>query len=85
MDTRGGKLPGFGQRLRAQRTDLGMTQQDVADALAVSLRTYQRYESGDTEPTLYDLASICIELDVDSGYLLGLTDKGGTPLSAAAG
>lgn len=52
-----------------------MTQQDVADALAVSLRTYQRYESGDTEPTLYDLVSICIELDVDSGYLLGLTGE----------
>ena len=75
MEKRSNKLPGFGFRLRSCRSDSDATQQELADALGVSLRTYQRYESGTTEPTLYDLVSICIVLDVSSDYLLGLMDE----------
>lgn len=75
MEKRSDKLPGFGIRLRSCRSNSDVTQQELADSLGVSLRTYQRYESGTTEPTLYDLVSICIVLGVSADYLLGLTDE----------
>ena len=75
MKCRGEKLPGFGQRLKECRLDAGITQQQAADALNVTLRTYQRYESGDTEPTLYDLVSLCVVVGATSDKLLGLEDR----------
>ena len=74
MEKRSDKLPGFGARLRSCRSSSAVTQQELADSLGVSLRTYQRYESGTTEPALYDLVSLCIVLGVSADYLLGLTD-----------
>lgn len=34
------------ERLRRERTSCGMTQQEVADALGISLRYYQNIEAG---------------------------------------
>ena len=75
MRSSGEKVPGFGGRLKKSRLIANMTQQSVADAIGVLLRTYQRYESGTTEPTLYLLVSIAIVLNVTTDYLLGLTDE----------
>ena len=74
MKSKGEKLPGFGKRLREDRLLVGMTQQQIADAVGVTLRTYQRYESGDTEPSLYDLVSLCIVLSTTPDRLLGVTE-----------
>lgn len=71
------KVPGFGPRLRAARTAAGLTQQEVADQLGATLRTYQRYEAGDTEPALYDLVGLSVILGVTSDSLLGLSDRPG--------
>lgn len=35
------------EQLRAARESLGLTQTEVANALGVDLRTYQRWESGE--------------------------------------
>ena len=40
------------KNLRDARRDLGMTQQELADRLGISLRHYQRVESGSTYGTL---------------------------------
>ena len=69
------KVPGFAGRLKKSRIDAGLTQQSVADHLGLTLRTYQRYESADTEPSLYDVVSLAVVLGVSSDYLLGLSDE----------
>jgi transcriptional regulator with XRE-family HTH domain len=45
-----------GTELRAQRKRLGWTQTEMADALGLSLRTLQRYESADEVPRHIALA-----------------------------
>lgn len=41
--------------LKLQRKYLGMTQQEVADAIGANVRTYQKWESGETQPDSYYL------------------------------
>jgi len=65
----------FNIRLKEVRLDLGLTQQFVADLLGVTLRQYQRYESGDSEPTLAGLNDIAIGLNISIDYLIGLADS----------
>ena len=60
-----GLLPREALILREQRTFLGMTQQEVADELEISLQQYQRYEYGDS-----DLHKIPMELGLKLCYLL---------------
>ena len=59
----------FGQRLRERRKEMGMSQQDLAKALGVSLSAVSNYENGQNtmrEDALLKLFSI---LDVDPNYL----------------
>lgn len=69
------KAPGFASRLKASRLDAGLTQQDLADSLSITLRNYQKYEAADTEPSLYNLITIAITLQVSVDYLLGLSGE----------
>lgn len=51
----------FNDRLRAIRIARGYTLQRTADAIGVTLRSYQRYEGGSSEPSfdiLIDLADL---------------------------
>ena len=43
----------------------------MADALDVSLRTYQKYEEGSRNPPLGTLIKMAIILDVTTDWLLG--------------
>lgn len=65
----------FGKRLRAIRMNRGVTQQQTADTVGVSLRVYQNYEQGTRRPTFECLALLCRLFDVSSDYLLGLSDE----------
>lgn len=60
----------FGKRLRRIRMNSGFTQQKTADALGMTLRSYQRYEGGHCEPSLNTLISIADLFDVSLDYLL---------------
>ena len=51
--------------MKTARTDLGMTQKDVADAIGASVRTYQKWESGDTTPDGHYLLRIMNWLNID--------------------
>ena len=51
-----------------------MTQAQMAAALGVTTRHYQRYEAGVSEPNLEALAKIADILGVPVDYLLGRTD-----------
>lgn len=61
----------FKDRLRSARISRGLTLQEVADALCISLRTMQKYESGDREPPFCTLATLADLLNVPTDFLLG--------------
>lgn len=61
----------FHDRLRATRIDRGYTLQKTADALDISLRTYQNYEAGIREPHFDLLVDIADFFNVPIDFLLG--------------
>ena len=54
------------ETLKYYRNRLDLTQQEVADAVGVQLRTYQKWEKGDTIPDGYNLIRLMNYLDIDS-------------------
>ena len=60
----------FKDRLRTTRMARDMTLQQTADLLHMSLRNYQKYESGHASPTLDGLVKIADILNVPTDYLL---------------
>lgn len=64
----------FNKRLRAMRIKRGYTQQRLADALNIALRSYQCYETGTRTPNYTLLIKIADTLDVSLDYLMGRDD-----------
>ena len=60
----------FNTRLRSTRLLLKLTQQNMADALNISLNGYQKYEQAERSPSLDCLVHIADILDVSLDYLL---------------
>ena len=52
--------------LKERRRKLGYTQQDVADAVQANVRTYQKWENGETKPDGYYLLRLLNWLDITS-------------------
>lgn len=59
----------FNSQLRKIRNDKHLTQSDVAKALEITLRQYQRYESGEQTPTFENLIALADFLQVSLDYL----------------
>lgn len=64
----------FCDRLRSCRMFRGHTLQETADAINVSLRTYQKYESGNAYPDYGHLVDLADFLSVPTDFLLGRDD-----------
>ena len=64
----------FKDRLRATRIARGYTLQKTADTIGIALRSYQKYESGDSEPAFDILVSLADFLSVPTDFLLGRDD-----------
>ncbi|MGP1402517.1 MAG: helix-turn-helix domain-containing protein [Catonella sp.] len=62
-------------RLKEIRLSKNYTQKYIADAIQISVRSYQRYESGDRTPNSEVLMKISGILDVSMDYLSGKSDK----------
>lgn len=60
----------FCKRLRETRMCRNLTQQKLADAVEITLRTYQKYEQGTREPSLAMLVKLADALEVPTDYLL---------------
>lgn len=60
----------FNDRLRATRIARGYTLQDVCDATNLQMRTYQRYEGGQSDPPLPTLVTLADFLNVSTDFLL---------------
>lgn len=61
----------FNDRLRSARIFRGYTLQKTADAIGITLRALQKYESGEIEPNLKLLSEMADFLDVSTDFLLG--------------
>jgi transcriptional regulator with XRE-family HTH domain len=57
-----------GERIRARRTELGLTQEQLADALGVSYQQIQKYETGANRISAGRLFEIARKLDVDLAF-----------------
>lgn len=65
-------LERFPERLKALRKKLGLTQNDVAEAIDVSVLTYGRYESGTQKPSSTVLIKLSGYFGVTVDFLRGI-------------
>ena len=61
----------IGYRIRVLRRQKGYSQQELADTLSKSLRTIQKYETGEIEISISMINELAKVLDTTSTYLLG--------------
>ena len=54
----------YGEKFRAAREKLGLTQEDVAVKAGINITTYARMERGDKEPTGSNLIKVATVLKV---------------------
>lgn len=69
-------------RLRDLRLERALLQKDIAGLLGVDRTTYSKYESEASEPNWETLIKLAKIFDVSTDYLLGVTDRRGTPPTA---
>lgn len=68
------KLKVFGARLKELRKEKKLKQTDMAEAMGLAPRNYQRMEYGKTNVTATTLLFLCDYFRVSADYLLGRTD-----------
>ena len=64
----------FNERLKELRTELGLTQRDVAKHLCIGRTTVSEYESGKIVPKQDNLVKLASFLGVSVDYLTGVSD-----------
>lgn len=64
----------FCERIKSLRNERRIYQREVAEYLGVTLRIYQSYESGQSEPNLERLSALADYFGVTTDYLLGRSD-----------
>src|SRR5579859_960410 len=62
-------------RLQEIREKQGISQRTLAKLCHLNYNQIYRYESGNSEPSISNLAVIADKLGVSADYLLGLTDE----------
>ena len=65
----------FQERLRLARKSKGITQEEAAKQLGISLRTYRRYETGEAEPGIIIVVAIADLYEISIDYLTGRVDE----------
>ena len=61
----------FGSQLKKLRKEKGLTQQNMADMMGITMRNYQRYEYGDINVPATTLNFFADYFGVTADYLLG--------------
>ena len=65
----------FSERVRALREERGLKQTEMADICGVKVRSYQRYEHGDSYPEVPGLLFLADYFQVSLDYLMGRKDE----------
>ena len=68
-------LVGFGNRLKELRKGKGLTQQNMADMMGLTMRNYQRYEYGMINVPATTLNFFADFFGVTTDYLLGREER----------
>lgn len=61
-----------GEKIKKLRTSIGLSQEQLAEELEISLKSVHRYESGKSRPDTHTIIKLATFFDVSSDYLLGL-------------
>lgn len=72
-----------GERMRRRRILLGLTQDQVADALGISYQQIQKYETGANRISAGRLAQIAEVLEVLPGWFFGVPEAADAPGSSS--
>lgn len=64
-----------GERLKAIREQLGMSQEDIERQIGFGHGMLSRYENGVSDPLHHQIVQIYRVLDISADYLLGLSDN----------
>ena len=64
-------MSGFGSVLRQRRSELGLTQEHIANLLGVSQPAVARWEMGKSVPRGYHALRLCRLLRIDYDEVLG--------------
>lgn len=64
----------FIERLAVLKTEKHILQKQIAESLNLHLRTYQRYEYGEREPSMSVLVALADYFGVSLDYLVGRSD-----------
>lgn len=65
----------FSERLRELRKEKGETQVQVAQAIGVAARQYQRFEADENLPGFENLWALADHFEVSVDYLMGRVDR----------
>lgn len=65
----------FAERVRRLRTEAGVSQQIVANAIGITKTGYQYYEYGRKFPSFETLPKLADFFEVSTDYLLGRSDN----------
>lgn len=65
----------FRERVRQLRKEKKETQVQVAEAIGIQTRHYQRFELGENLPGFANLIALADHFDVSLDYLTGRTDQ----------
>ena len=67
-------MSNFAERVRELREERGLKQREMADICGVKVRSYQRYEHGDSYPEVPGLLFLADYFGVSLDYLMGRKD-----------
>lgn len=65
----------FPERIIALKNEKHVLQKEIAAAIGITVRNYQRYEKGEQQPTLPVLVSLADYFNVSLDYLVGRSDN----------
>ena len=65
----------FSERIIQLKKERNLLQKDIANAINITVRNYQRYEKGEQQPTLPVVIAIADYFDVSIDYLTGRTNN----------
>lgn len=65
----------FGDRLKAARNNMGLTQEQLAEKIGVAKSTLAGYEKGNREPDVFKIKKLIEILGIDADYLLDINKE----------
>lgn len=60
----------FSDKIKEARLERNLTEEQLAELIGISPRTYRNYETGKTVPRIEIIRNLCIALDTSSDDLL---------------